>query len=204
MGRYGHVREIGISCGCNQSSNSLNSKEDIMMMKVIGSAVVGLACSAMIGDVAAREPLPETKVSMEDCMFAALEAQPGEAVEVELELEDGAPRYDFEIIDSDGRTAEVECDAMTGKVVEVEWEDDDMDIDAFLQNATVTPSQARKIALQRVPGRVVDMSMETASTGQISYEFEVLTDDGEEIDVEVDAASGHVVEVERDIYEIGD
>lgn len=174
------------------------------MMKAIGSALFGLACSAFVADVAAREPLPETKVSMEQCMFAALEAQPGEAVEVELELEDGAPRYDFEIVGADGRTAEVECDAMTGKVVEVEWENDDMDVDAFLERATVTPSQARKIALQRVPGRVTEMNLETSSTGQISYEFEVMTRDGQELDVEVDAISGRVIEVERDIYELGD
>jgi uncharacterized membrane protein YkoI len=165
---------------------------------------IGVLFSGFVGNGIAMEQLPETKVSMEECMFAALEVQPGEAVEVELELEDGAPRYDFEIVDADGRKAEVECDAMTGKIVEVEWEGDNMDVDAFLERATVTPSQARKIALRRVPGKVVDMSLETSSAGQISYEFEVLTRDGEEVDVEVDAISGEVVEVERDIYELGD
>jgi len=169
------------------------------------TAITGvLEFELSIGNVVAREALPKTNVSMEECMFAALDAYPGEAVEVELELEDGAPRYDFEIVGADGRTAEVECDAMTGKIVEVEWEDDDMDVDAFLERATVTPSQARKIALRRVPGKVVDMSLETASTGEISYEFEVQTPDGTQVDVEVDAISGQIVEVERDIYELGD
>ncbi len=174
------------------------------MVKMMTVVIGGLCFSVSIGVTGAMEALPETKVSMEECMFAALEAYPGEAVEVELELDNGAPRYDFEIVGADGRTAEVECDAMTGKVVEVEWENDDMDVDAFLERATVTPSQARKIALGRVPGRVVDMSLETSSTGQISYEFEILTGDGQEMDVEIDAISGDVVEVERDIYELGD
>ena len=38
----------------------------------------------------------------------------------------------------------------------------------------------------------------------ISYEFEVMTRDGSEIDVEVDAISGRVTETERDVYELGD
>ena len=174
------------------------------MIKELTSLAGALVFALSIGNAVAREALPKTNVSMEDCMFAALDAYPGEAVEVELELEDGAPRYDFEIVGADGRTAEVECDAMTGKIVEVEWEDDNMDVDAFLERATVTPSQARKIALRRVPGKVVDMSLETASTGEISYEFEILTSDGTQMDVEVDAISGQIVEVERDIYELGD
>ena len=174
------------------------------MNRLCSSVLAGLCFSIFVGDVSAMEALPKTNVSMEQCMFAALGAYPGEAVEVELELEDGSPRYDFEIVDADGRKAEVECDALTGKVVEIEWEDDNMDVDAFLERATVTLSQARKIALRRVPGKVVDISLETASTGEISYEFDVLTSDGTQLDVEVDAVSGAIVEVERDIYELGD
>ena len=105
---------------------------------------------------------------------------------------------------ADGRETEVECDAMTGKIVEVEWENDNMNLDAFLEKATVTPAQARKAALERVPGRIVGMDLETTSTGALSYEFEVITPDGKELDVEVDAMTGQVTEIESDIYEIGD
>ncbi|UCD67331.1 MAG: PepSY domain-containing protein [Betaproteobacteria bacterium] len=174
------------------------------MNKATLSALSMLIVAFLFGGAHAREAMPKTKVSMEDCMFAALEKQSGEIKEVELELEDGVPRYDFEIEGVDGRTAEVECDAMTGAIVEVEWENDDMDVDAFLQRATVTPAQARKIALQRVPGRVSEINLETSSTGEISYEFEIITRDGTQADVEVNALTGRVVEVERDVYEIGD
>lgn len=174
------------------------------MVRIMSGALGTLMFTAMIGNAAAMEPLPKTNVSMEDCMVAAQRVYPGEVVEVEMELEDGAPRYDFEIEGPDGRTAEVECDAMTGKIVEVEWENDEMDVDAFLQRAKVTPWQARKSALDRVPGKVTEMELETASTGQISYEFEIMTRDGTEFDVEVDAISGKVIEVEQDVYEIGD
>jgi len=38
----------------------------------------------------------------------------------------------------------------------------------------------------------------------MSYEFEIRTRDGKDVDVEVDAMSGNVLEVETDVYEVGD
>jgi uncharacterized membrane protein YkoI len=166
----------------------------------LGSAAAVLA----VAPVMAMEGMPKTKVSMEHCLEAALAMHPGEVIELELTMENGVPHYEFEIETADGRETEVECDAMTGKIVEVEWENDNMNLDAFLENARVTPAQARKAALERVPGRIDGMDLETTSTGAMSYEFEVITPDGQEFDVEVDAMSGEVTEVESDIYEIGD
>jgi uncharacterized membrane protein YkoI len=163
-------------------------------MKLIASVFGTAALVFSIGHATAMEAMPKTNVSMEDCLVK----------ELEFGLEDGVPHYEFEIITADGRETEVECDAMTGKIVEVEWENENMDVDAFLAKAKVSPSQARKIALQRVPGKIVKMDLETTSTGVISYEFEVVTRDGKAMDVEVDAISGRVTEVEKDIYEIGD
>lgn len=167
------------------------------------AGVFGMAAFMFsVGSAVAME-LPKTNVSMEQCLTAALERVPGRVKEVELSLEDGVPHYEFEIV-ANGRETEVECNAMTGKIVEVEWENENMDVDAFLAKARVSPMQARKIALQRAPGKIVRMDLETTSTGLISYEFEVMTRDGSEIDVEVDAISGRVTETERDVYELGD
>lgn len=154
--------------------------------------------------VLAMEAMPKTNFSMEDCLAAALKNRPGEVKELEFGLEDGVPHYEFEIITADGRETEVECDAMTGQIVEVEWENENMDLDAFLAKAKVSPSQARRIALQRVPGKIVKMDLETNTAGVMSYEFEVMARDGTNLDVEVDANTGRVIEVERDLYEIGD
>ena len=173
-------------------------------MKRLGCLLGGVAASLAFGSAIAIEGMPKTNVSMETCLGAALAMHPGDVVEVELTIENGVPHYEFEIETADGRETEVECDAMTGKIVEVEWENDNMDLDAFLENAKVSPAQAREAALQRVPGRIDDMDLETTSTGIMSYEFEVITPDGKEMDVEVDAMTGKVLEVESDVYEIGD
>jgi uncharacterized membrane protein YkoI len=168
--------------------------------------VYGLAAAASFWTIhaLAMEPMPPTKVSMETCLAAALEKHPGRVKELEFGLDNGEPHYEFEILTADGRETEVECSAMTGKIVEVEWENENMDLDAFLSKAKVTASQAREIALRRVPGRIVHMDMETTSSGRMSYEFEVKSRDGKDMDVEVDAMSGEIIEVETEIYEVGD
>ena len=170
------------------------------------ATVYGLAAAASFWTIhtLAMEPMPPTKVSMETCLAAALEKHPGRVKELEFGLDNGEPHYEFEILTADGRETEVECSAMTGKIVEVEWENENMDLDAFLSKAKVTASQAREIALRRVPGRIVHMDIETTSSGRMSYEFEVKSRDGKDVDVEVDAMSWEIIEVETEIYEIGD
>lgn len=152
----------------------------------------------------ALDPMPATKVSMEACLSAALAQVPGKVKELEFGLENGEPRYEFEIAAADGRETEVECSAITGKIMEVEWENENMDLDTFLAAAKLSPAQAREIALKRVPGRIVGLDMETNSAGTMSYEFEVRTADGKALDVEIDAMTGGVIEVETEGYEIGD
>ena len=173
-------------------------------MKLISYAFLTAVLAVTAYPATAMEPMPPTKVSMETCLAEALKLHPGKVKELEFGLEDGVPHYEFEILTADGRETEVECDAMTGKIVEVEWENENMDLDAFLATTKLSPQQAREIALRRVPGRIVKVDMETTSTGRMSYEFEVMTPDGKEVDVEVDAMNGKVIEVETEIYELGD
>jgi uncharacterized membrane protein YkoI len=175
-----------------------------MSLKSISCALATAALFVTATQVLAMEPMPETKVSMEECLSVALERYPGKVKEIEFGLEDGVPHYEFEILTADGLETEVECSAMTGAIVEVEWENENMDLDAFLAQSRVSPAQARKIALRRIPGKVTKMDLETNSMGEMSYEFEIRARDGEDVDVEVDAMSGNVMEVETEIYEVGD
>ena len=173
-------------------------------MKMIVFSLATAALLATGTHAMAMEPMPKTNVSMETCLAAALDLHPGKVKELEFGLQDGEPHYEFEILTADGRETEVECNALTGEIVEVEWENENMDLDAFLEQATVSPAQARKIALRSVPGKIVKMDLETTSTGIMSYEFEVRARNGKDVDVEIDALSGKVIEIEVDIYEVGD
>lgn len=68
--------------------------------------------------VEARQALPLSRI-----FEIAQGAVPGEIIEVELDREDDRLIYEVDILTSTGRLRQVEIDARTGEVLEVEDED---------------------------------------------------------------------------------
>jgi uncharacterized membrane protein YkoI len=66
------------------------------------------------------------KVALGDAIDTALAKVPGKALSAEAEFDDGKAVYEVMIL-SDGKMVEVEIDATTGAILEVEQEDDEDD-----------------------------------------------------------------------------
>jgi len=168
-------------------------------------AVLG-AASLFVGAVSTRAAdftMPKTKVSLETCMKAALAKQPGTVVKVELKIEKKTPIYEFDIETKDGKAWDIECDANTGKIVEVEEEVRNVDDPAFKGKRKISEAEARAHALSKYPGEIIEVEYEIEANGDASYEFDIITKDGKEMKVEVDASTGNIVEVSEEIYQIG-
>lgn len=71
------------------------------------------------------EERKNVKVSAEQARRTALERVAGTVIEEELEKENGRIVYSFEIRDKDKKVFDVEVDAETGAIVNVEEEDED-------------------------------------------------------------------------------
>ncbi len=141
----------------------------------------------------------------ETAMKAALAKHPGEVITVEAEISKGKPQYEFDIKGKDGKEWEVEVDAKSGKVIEEEQEVANADDAAFKGKAKITQDEAKKIALAKYAGEVIDSEFGVESDGGISYEFDIKTADGKEIEVEVDAITGKLAEdPEEEIYQVGE
>lgn len=82
---------------------------------------ISLALAALLVTLPAFAA-PAHKGAMESCMKAALAKHPGDVISLEAEIENGKPIYEFDIKGKDGKEWEVEVDAVTGKIVEVEEE----------------------------------------------------------------------------------
>ena len=146
---------------------------------------------------------PKTKVSIEKCVQAALKVKPGTIVKSELKIEKKVPMYEFDIESADGKAWDVECDANTGKIVEVEEEVKSADDAQFKAKTKVSEADARKTALDAYPGEIIEVEYEIEPDGAASYEFDIKTKDGKEMKVEVDATSGKIVEANSEVYQIG-
>jgi uncharacterized membrane protein YkoI len=154
--------------------------------------------------LAEKFKMPKTKVSMEQCLEAALAKKDGEVVKLEFKTERGTPTYEFEIAGKDGKSWEYECGANTGKITEEEQEVDSPDDPLFKAKMKVGEEEAKKIALEKHPGEIVETEYEIESNGDASYEFDIKTADGKEVKMEVDATTGKIVEDdEEEIYQIG-
>ena len=165
-------------------------------------AVSGLAIAA--DDNADLDDIRDwPMVKMETCLDAALDTIPGHARKLELKMEGDDPIYEFDIESSnDGSTYNVECNAEEGYIIEVEKEVDEND-PTFKNGAKISIEQARVNVLEIHPGRIVNEEREIGMDGSLTYEFDVQSNAGYEIKVDVDAKTGDIEEASFELYEIG-
>ena len=69
------------------------------------------------------------KISIKDAKLIALSRIPGKIMDAEFEKEKGRLQYAFDILGEDGKTYDVEIDAITGEVLQADVDDDDDDDD---------------------------------------------------------------------------
>jgi len=145
---------------------------------------------------------PKAYDSLGKCVKAALTKHEGKIVKTEFKSENKKGVYEFDIESADGTAWDIECDAKSGKVTEVEQEvkADDAKFKAI---AKVSEADAKATALAAHPGTIVETEYELEADGKASYEFDILEADKEEIKVEVDATTGKIVEVSYEEYQIG-
>jgi len=141
-------------------------------------------------------------VNIETCLDAALDTIPGEARKVELKMEGDDPTYEFDIDGKDGVSYNVECNAEEGLVTEIEREVSAND-PVFKKLAKISQAEAKDIALMFHPGKVVSSEREIGYDGGVTYEFDIQTNIGHEVKVDIDAITGEVEEANIEIYEIG-
>lgn len=153
--------------------------------------------------------IPPVAHPMEHCLKAALQRLPGRIRAMEMEVKSGRTVYEFEVIAAaDGHEWDVECSADTGDVTGIE-RDVKPDDPAFAGVATLGLLQALTIAVDRVDGRMREVEYEVSPEGLAWYEFSLRQQDGREVEVMVDAATGEVIGVDDDederlVYRIGD
>jgi len=141
-------------------------------------------------------------VSVETCLDAALDTIPGHVRKLELKMEGDDPTYEFDIQVADGTIYNVECNAEEGFITEVEREVAANDA-TFKKYAKISEAEARAIALDFNPGKVVANEYEIGSDGSVTYEYDIQTKLGYEVKVDVDAVTGEIEEANIELYEIG-
>lgn len=169
------------------------------------SALAALFTSALFANTVMADHAnlkPKAYDSLGKCVKAALSKHDGKIVKTEFKSENKKGVYEFDIESADGTAWDIECDAKTGSIIEIEQEVT-ADNSKFKALAKVSEADAKTTALAAHPGTVVEVEYELEADGKASYEFDILEADNEEIKVEVDATTGKIVEVSYEEYQIG-
>lgn len=141
---------------------------------------------------------------LENCIKAVKTAQPGFILKLEKLNAAGKGIYEIEVADANKGEWEFMCDVETGKIIEKETEVSDPQSLAFKKNMKVTEADAKTIALKAFPGTIEEVEYEIEDNGSSSYEFDIVNDKGVETKVEVDAATGKIIETATEEWEAGE
>jgi uncharacterized membrane protein YkoI len=140
----------------------------------------------------------KTMLSTDEVKKIAVQEVAGVIEEIELEKRSGKFVYEIDI-EKDDVDYDLHIDAYSGEIYAIDRDDDD-DVNSSnsRQNHKNIISQADAIAIaeKAVNGKVVEIEKDK-DDGLIKYEVELKTGRGE-ADVEIDAASGKVLDVEWD------
>ncbi|MGF9908290.1 PepSY domain-containing protein [Brevibacillus porteri] len=141
-------------------------------------------------------------ITPEKALKKVRDAQSGVITEWKLDEEDGFLVYKAEIKNKH-QEIDVYVDAMTGELWQTVDHDDDDDHDDDnddqwnKQQVKISVEQAKKIALAKVNGNIKSIKLDEDDNHYV-YEVEVKTAKGQEVDLEISATTGAVLDVDWD------
>jgi uncharacterized membrane protein YkoI len=165
-----------------------------------GAFAVGASNNDDTSKVDAKANNAKTFLTLDEVKKVALQEVDGVVEEIELENESNKAVYEVDIEKND-IDYDLYIDAYSGEIYSVDRDDhnndDDIDDDNLSNNKnTISQADATAIAEKAVNGKVVEIEKDE-DDGLIKYEVELNTDRGE-AEVEIDASTGKVLDVEWD------
>lgn len=179
---------------------------DIYEVEVVDSSEgnIEVNVDAYSGEID-KDSIEHDNISKEEAGKIATDKYGGEIKEIEQEHEDGILVYEVEIRNSDEGRIEVDVTAGSGEIYGMEKEDSDDDDegggDDNGDNDQISKEEAGKIVTDKYGGEVINVEEEE---GGDVYEVEVKNSDEGRIEVDVDAYSGKIKNVEHDNDDNGD
>ncbi len=152
------------------------------------------------------------KYSQEKLKEIALSKIPGEVVGVKKDIDEDSMSltYEFKIKDKNNMLQEIELDSKTGAIIDIENHDEHKDYDDndhddknynyndLKANAKYSQEDAKKIALDKVPGEVLKVKEDIdEDNNSLVYEFKIKTKDNIIKEVEVDSKMGNIVDIDN-------
>lgn len=161
------------------------------------SAVL-FAVYAVVKDSKKAAMVREAKITMAQARQIALAKVPGNVEEAKLEREKNKLLFEFEIHDAQMAENEISVDAVSGDVLEVKKEKGNGSAkeSQLFNQAKISMDDAESAALAKFSGAVFAARLES-ERGKTLYEFEIITSDGKQATIHVDAVNGQIEQIKQ-------
>lgn len=162
-----------------------------------------ITISMLISVVGHAEELGTKHKNFEACLSEVMKIKPGNVIKVELKEEGDALIYEFDIRDEKNNDWDIECDRDSVEIVEIEEEVFSPQDRRFMKMKKIDLEAAKATALKAYPGEIIEVEYEIENDGLAVYELDIDTISGEQIKLEVNATTGEIHEVNRELWQIG-
>lgn len=170
---------------------TLNRAQAAAMVLRIRAAAAAILNPPDNSDNPPPEP-PTQPLDASAAVRVALSTIPGGAViEVERDTHKGRPVWEVLVRDPDGRGIELNIDPNTGSILKREWEELPWYVRDSAPAVDITTAMTK--ALTAAPGIIDEAELELRTDGRLVWEIEIVTANGREIEVYVDATTGEIV-----------
>ncbi|WP_159913445.1 PepSY domain-containing protein [Pantoea sp. 18069] len=169
-------------------------------LSLISMVVMGAASAPLYAETPAQwqAALQQTRLSLAQAIDAAEKAVAGRAFDAQLDIDDGSPHFEIDIITTQGDHVEVHVNAGTGAALQHKNKGSASSKDRKRLDASkITLKQALDAALRHTPGTAVDVELGN-DWGRAVIAVDVLTAAGQRMEIKVNPADGSVISAKAD------
>lgn len=169
-------------------------------LSLISMVVMGTASAPVYAETPAQwqAALQQTRLSLSQAIDAAEKTVPGRAFEAQLDIDDGSPHFEVDVISTQGEHVEVHVNAGTGAAQQHKNKGSASSKDKKRLDASkITLKQALDAALKHTPGTAVDAELGN-DWGRTVISVDVLTSAGQRMEIKVNPENGQVLSSKAD------
>jgi len=154
-----------------------------------GTSIAALALVAVVTNASSikMDDVANLGTDLESAVATALAEQPGDVIEVELEIERRRPIWEIEIVDEANQVFEIEIDGVTGNIVGTEREDDTAPVMTDITDLNSVIEVVRTVE----DGALIEIELENED-GETYWEVTAIDESSKKSKYRVNSVTGEI------------
>ncbi|WP_062351819.1 PepSY domain-containing protein [Bacillus kwashiorkori] len=183
---YKQVYEVEVNTSDKEIEMKIDAKSGEIIKKEIDD------------DIVTTNNKSSSIISVEQAIKIAEKKTGAKVKSIEKDYDDGKIEYEIELMNEKGQEIEMTINARTGKISELEYDDNDEKLVSNVKTSKhISIQEARNIAEAKTGAKVKSIEKEW-DDGRYEYDMELVNAKGQEIEITMDATTGKILKFDMD------